>query len=74
MRDSNGVMFREREAVKRRCTEHFEKLMKVENWGDAVVICLGMNAYGRRAYEQDSISREAEIWKRFGGRLKAFHL
>lgn len=56
----NGIMLRKREAVQRRWTKCFEKLSKMENWGEAIVICLSVNANAKRTDEQDGIRREVE--------------
>lgn len=60
VRDRNRVILRGREALERRLTEYFEKLMKVENKEEAILTCLGMNANSKRAYEQYGMNREVE--------------
>ena len=41
MKDKNR-MLKEKEVDKRKCIEHFEELMNVENHGMAMVMCRGV--------------------------------
>ena len=68
VKDKEGNVLSEREAVKGRWKEYFEGLMNVENKKAAVVTCMGMERGGARLNVQGQVSRR-EV-KRAIGRLK----
>ena len=68
VKDKEGNVLSEREAVKGRWKEYFEGLMNVENKKEAVVTCMGMEKGGARLNVQGPVSRR-EV-KRAIGRLK----
>ncbi len=65
VKDVNGSILREKEAVKGRWMEYFENLMNVKSEGEAIVMCMGMIGSGGRLHEQKKIKRE-EVLKAIG--------
>ena len=57
VKDRNGRMLKEKTAVKKRWTEYFEKLINVENQGEAIVTCMGVREGSGRMYEHGDIDR-----------------
>ena len=68
VKDKEGNLLSEHEALKGHWKEYFEGLMNVESKKEAVVTCMGMERGGGRLKIQGSISRR-EV-KRAIGRLK----
>ena len=65
VKDVDGEMLREKEAVKGRWMKYFENLMNVKSEGEAIVTCMGVMGGGGRGHEQEQIKRE-EVAKAIG--------
>ena len=57
MKGEDGVLLSNKDEVKGVWKRHFERLMNGKTEGEAVVSCMGMEAGGRRVFEQKEISR-----------------
>ncbi len=65
VKDVDGRILREKEAVKGRWMKYFEKLMNIKSEGEAIVMCMGMIGGGGEMHEQEKIKRE-EVMKTNG--------
>ena len=57
VKDEDGRILKEKEAVKERWKEYFEDLMNVKNKDEAIVICMGITGRGGAMWDQEQISR-----------------
>ncbi len=58
VKNVDGRILREKEAVKGRWLEYFENLMNVKSEGEAIATCMGMMVGGGRMHEQEKIKME----------------
>ena len=58
VKDVNGGIIREKEAVKDRWKTYFKDLMNVKGESEAIITCMGLEGGGGRVYEQENIRKE----------------
>ena len=62
VKDEMGNVIKDKEGIRKRWGEHFEKLMNVSSRDEAIITCMGMEGDGRRLGQQHTIS-EREVRK-----------